>query len=103
MGGYPIILGRSWLAITDAYIGCRLGDMTISDGITTKTLALYSPTQPKLNQEQVIWPNIGEEVEEVDSVQQLMMLTREPFTKLQEDDTVLSNIIRNHYGATQQS
>lgn len=31
------------------------------------------------------------------------MLTREPFIALQEDDTVLSNIIQNHYGITQQS
>lgn len=33
LGGYPIILGRPWLATADAYIGCRSGDMTILDGI----------------------------------------------------------------------
>lgn len=54
LGGYPIILGRPWLATADAYIGCRSGDMTISDGITTKTPALYSPAQPQLDQEQVV-------------------------------------------------
>jgi hypothetical protein len=32
LGGYPLILGRPWLAIVDAYIGCREGDMTISNG-----------------------------------------------------------------------
>lgn len=54
LGGYPVILGRPWLATTDAYIGCRSGDMTILDGNSTKTLALYSPAQPQLDQQQVI-------------------------------------------------
>lgn len=73
--------------------------MTISDGITTKTLALYSPAQPQFDQEKVVWPDIGEEF---NFVQQLMMLTRKPFTELQEDDKELSNIIRNYYEAYQQ-
>lgn len=64
LDGYPIILGRPWHATLDAYIGCRSGDMTISDVINTKTIALYSPAQPQLDQEQVVWPDIGEEAEE---------------------------------------
>lgn len=60
LGGYPVILGIPWLATTDSYIACWSGDMTISYGNTTKTLALYSPTQPQLDQQQVIWPNVGE-------------------------------------------
>jgi hypothetical protein len=32
LGGYPLILGRPWLATVDSYIGCRVGDMTISFG-----------------------------------------------------------------------
>jgi hypothetical protein len=34
--GYPLILGRPWLATTDAYIGCREGNMTITDGLSQK-------------------------------------------------------------------
>lgn len=30
--GYPLILGKTWLAIVDAYIGCRIVDMAISHG-----------------------------------------------------------------------
>ena len=30
LGGHPIILGRPWLATTDAFIGCRSGNMIIS-------------------------------------------------------------------------
>jgi hypothetical protein len=32
--GHPIILGRPWLAITNAFIGCREGEMTILNGIS---------------------------------------------------------------------
>lgn len=30
LGGHPLILGRSWLATIDAYIGCRSRNMTIT-------------------------------------------------------------------------
>jgi hypothetical protein len=32
--GHPVILGRPWLATTNAFIGCREGEMTISNGIS---------------------------------------------------------------------
>eukprot|EP00253_Pinus_taeda_P007729 PITA_07729 len=32
LGGHPLILGRPWLATTDAFISCRSGSMTISNG-----------------------------------------------------------------------
>ena len=32
MEGHPLILGRPWLATTDAYIGYRTGNMTITRG-----------------------------------------------------------------------
>ena len=31
----PIILGRPWLAMANAFIGCRGGDMFISNGISS--------------------------------------------------------------------
>ena len=34
--GNPIILGRPWLATANAFIGCRDGEMTISNGFVTK-------------------------------------------------------------------
>ena len=43
LGGHPLILGRPWLATADAYISCRSGSMTISDGMETKILTLYPP------------------------------------------------------------
>ena len=41
MGGHPMILGRPWLARNDAYIGCRSGEMIISNGVDTKKLTLH--------------------------------------------------------------
>ena len=40
MEGHPMILGRPWLATADAYIGCRNGEMIISNGVATKKLTL---------------------------------------------------------------
>ena len=34
--GYPLILGRPWLATADAYISCRAGNMTIKNGPMSK-------------------------------------------------------------------
>ena len=41
LGGNPLILGRPWLATTDAFISYRSGDMFISDGSSTKKFTLY--------------------------------------------------------------
>jgi hypothetical protein len=32
--GHPIILGIPWLAIANAFIGCREGEITISNGLS---------------------------------------------------------------------
>jgi hypothetical protein len=47
--GHPVILGRPWLATTDAFIGCRSGEMTISNGLAMKKLTLYPPAKPTLS------------------------------------------------------
>jgi hypothetical protein len=44
--GHPIILGRPWLAIANAFIGCREGEITISNGLSIKKLTIYPPAQP---------------------------------------------------------
>src|SRR5271168_711709 len=45
LGGYPLILGRPWLATADAFISCMSGDMFISDGSSTKKFNLYPPAR----------------------------------------------------------
>jgi hypothetical protein len=44
--GHPVILGIPWLATTNAFIGCREGEMTISNGLSIKKLTIYPPAQP---------------------------------------------------------
>ncbi len=43
LGGHPLILGKPWLTIANAYIGYRQGNMTITRGENIKNLALYPP------------------------------------------------------------
>ena len=44
--GNPIILGRPWLDTVNTFIGCKDGEMTISNGLSTQKMALYPPSQP---------------------------------------------------------
>ena len=44
LGGYPIIIGRPWLAKEDAYVGCKFCKMAISYGKNVKKPNLYAPT-----------------------------------------------------------
>jgi len=48
LDGHPLILGRPWLATTNAYVGCRQGSMTITRGSNIKNLPLYPPAQPSV-------------------------------------------------------
>ena len=53
--GYPLILGRPWLAIADAYISCRARNMTIKNGPLSKQLVLYPPAEPSIHHDLPIW------------------------------------------------
>ena len=59
--GYPLVLGRPWLATADAYISCRAKNMTIKDEHMSKQLVLYPPTQPSLEHDLPIWLEEEEE------------------------------------------
>jgi hypothetical protein len=66
LGGHPLILGRPWLATTNAFIGCRAGNMIISHGTETKQITLYPPAQRPSMTNQLAWMNeIKEQQEEV--------------------------------------
>jgi hypothetical protein len=44
--GHPVVLGRPWLNIVDAFISCRSREMTISNGTHSQKLVLFPPSQP---------------------------------------------------------
>jgi len=53
--GYPLILGRLWLATIHAYISCRVGNMTIKNGHLSKHLVLYPLAQPSIEHDLPLW------------------------------------------------
>ena len=55
LGGHPLILGRPWLAIADAFIGCRVGSMIISKENKNKQISLYPPTKSITELEHMSW------------------------------------------------
>ena len=57
LGGHPLILGRPGLAIADAFISCRLGNMTITNGAQIKHISLYPPAKSINELEHVKWLN----------------------------------------------
>ena len=72
LDGHLLILGRPWLATTDAYIECRSGNMLISNGSSKKSLVLYPPARPNLvacpreaSEECPLWADYEEEYEDV--------------------------------------
>jgi hypothetical protein len=44
--GHLVILGRPWLATSNAIIGCREDEMAISNGLSIQKITIYPPTQP---------------------------------------------------------
>ena len=51
--GNPIILGRPWLVTANAFIGCREGEMTISNVLSMKKITMYPLDQPVI--ENIWW------------------------------------------------
>jgi hypothetical protein len=45
LGGHPLILGRPWLDITNAFINCRPEDVTIAHRDLVKKFNLYPPSK----------------------------------------------------------
>ena len=55
LGGHPLILGRTWLATTDAFSGCRTWNVIISHGNGNKQIILYPPSQTLYVVDQLSW------------------------------------------------
>lgn len=91
LGGYPLILGRPWLAIIDAFISCGLGNMTISIGDKTKQMVLYPLAQTRADSKQYVWPTLEED--EQYSLDMLIMIERNPMMESRNEDVVLTIII----------
>lgn len=96
LGGYPSILGRLWLATTDAFICCRSRIMMIYYGDVTNKLVLYPPAQPHSDLELSIGHTL--EKEEKYPLQNLMTIERTPMMEIQDEDVVLTQTMQNSSG-----
>ena len=84
-----MILGRPWLATTDACISCRSGSMTILDGTEIKNLTLYPPARSILEDETSLWM----ELEEEEGVQPLLTIGKALTFKDETEDDAINNFI----------
>lgn len=53
--GHPLILGKPWLATTDAYIGCYTRSMTTAKVIFFKNFIIYPPAKPSIPYDNLKW------------------------------------------------
>ena len=81
LGGHPIILGRPWLAIDDAFISCKSGDMYISDGSSTKKFTLYPPVKTITELDDTQW------IEDEEDIQPLFTIL-----EISEDSQILNTL-----------
>jgi hypothetical protein len=88
LGGHPLILGRPWLATTDAFISCRSGSMTISNGYETKHLTLYPHATPLPNNDNSVWVNFEDQ-----PTQPLLTIGQALSLKDSTEDELINNFI----------
>ena len=82
--GHPLILGRPWLATTDDFIGCRVGNMIISHGIERKQITLYPSAQRPSMIDQLSW--INETKEKQEEVIQPILIINQAFDFREENN-----------------
>jgi len=92
-GGHAIVLGRPWLATTDAFLGCRSGTMYISRGESVKQIKLYPPAQPKIETQHILW--YDNEASDVETTQPIFTIDQiksfQEVTKENQISTFLCN------------
>ena len=93
MEGHPMILGRPWLATTNAYISCIKGEMIIFNGLATKKTTLHPPSQ--LGSINALWV---EDPYEHDAIKQ-PSINVEQIRKLQEkiEENILAQFLSTNY------
>ena len=91
--GYRLILGRPWLATSNAYISCRARNMTIKNGHMSKQLVMYPLAHPSLKHDLPLWLE-EEEEDEVYSTQLYTLETTMGGGQPDEDD-LIEHILQN--------
>ena len=84
LGGHPLILGQPWLAIVDAFIGCRARNMIISHGTERKHIIVYPSAQRPSMTNQLSW--INETKEKQEEVIQPILIINQAFDFREENN-----------------
>ena len=97
VGDHPLILGRPWLATTDTYIGCRSGNMVISNGHNTKNLVLYPPAEPDAPKKSKSGKKVVfmVEVEEEEEVRPVLTIGPALQLKMESEDDVITSFMND--------
>jgi hypothetical protein len=88
LGGHPLILGKPWLSTTDAFISCRSGSMTISNGYETKQLTLYPHATPLISNDNSEWVDFDDQL-----TQPILTIRQALSLKDATEDEVINNFI----------
>jgi hypothetical protein len=92
IGGHPLILGRPWLATTDAFIGCRIGNMIISHGTKRKQITLYPLAQTPYVIDQFPWPDERKQKQE-EVIQPILSINQDFDFREENNEDLLDNFI----------
>ena len=75
LGGNLVVLGRSWLATIDAFIGCRSGEMYLPRGNSFKQVSLFPPAKSITKVQDKTWfdkePSDGESSQPIFTINQI--------------------------------
>jgi hypothetical protein len=88
LGGHPLIFSRPWLVTADAFISCRSGSMTISNGYETKQLTLYPHATPLINNDNYVWVDFDDQ-----TTQPILTIRQALILKDATEDEVINNFI----------
>jgi hypothetical protein len=88
LGGHPLILGKPWLATSDAFISCRSSSMTISNRYETKQLTIYPHATPFINNDNSLWVDYDDQ-----TIQPILTIRQALIFKNATKDEVINNFI----------
>ena len=74
-GGNLVVLGRPWLAMANAFIGCKSGEMYLLQGNSFKQVSLYPPAKSITKMQDETWfdkePSDGEISQPIFTIDQI--------------------------------
>lgn len=90
-GGNLVVLGRPWLTTTDAFIGCRLGDMYLPQGNSFKQVSLYPLAKAITKLQDETW--FDKELSDGESSQPILTIDQIESLKQPSEENHITNFL----------